>query len=207
MILNPLRPKLLLCALWLLAVGAGLGEMLKYELTSGRAGAPPKHWPEQRELSLDSKRATLVMFAHPKCPCTRTSVEELNRLLAQCRGRVAAHVVFFAPENAPDDWTQTDLWKSAADIPGVTVQADRGGGIAQQFGADTSGQVVLYSSRGELLFQGGITAGRGHAGDNQGANSIISRLDNHGGGQETCVFGCSLLNREDASAEGAASWN
>jgi hypothetical protein len=169
--------------------------MLTYERAAGSTGQTPPHWPADTGLSLDANRATLVMFAHPKCPCTRASVGELNRLLAQCPGRVATHVLFFAPEHGASDWAQSDLWKSVAAIPGVAVEIDRDGKRAQRFGAETSGHVVLYNSRGELLFEGGITAGRGHAGDNAGANSIVSLLlANETSAPQTPVFGCSLLN-------------
>ena len=42
-------------------------------------------------------------------------------------------------------------------IPGVTTIVDRDGTQASLFGAETSGQVVLYDSHGELKFRGGIT--------------------------------------------------
>jgi len=71
---------------------------------------------------------------------------------------------------------------------------DDDGVEAARFGAATSGQVILYDRDGRLLFSGGITASRGHAGDNDGRDAIVSLL---GGGRGTRhsspVFGCSLL--------------
>jgi len=76
----------------------------------------------------------------------------------------------------------------------VQVMRDDDGVEAARFGAATSGQVILYDRDGGLLFTGGITASRGHAGDNDGRNAIVSLL---GRGRETRhsspVFGCSLL--------------
>ncbi len=169
---------------------------MDYENTRGTVGATPEHWPSGTPITLDHNRYTLIMFVHPKCPCTRASMEELNRLLAQCNGRVATRILFFKPDNLPHDWTQTDLWRSAAAIPGVTVQEDIDGTLARQFGAETSGYVLLYNPHGQLLFRGGITGSRGHAGDNPGESAIASIVM----GQDTNfvqtpVYGCSLLSK------------
>jgi hypothetical protein len=191
--------------LWLLAVGAGFVVILNYQNASGRVGVTPQHWPDGTRIVPAHDRATLIMFAHPRCPCTEAGIEELNRLLARSQGKVAAQVLFFTPREAPAGWTQTRLRQSAAAIPGVTVQDDPDGAQARLFGAETSGHVLLYDTRGQLLFQGGITGSRGHAGDNAGENAIVSLL----AGQQvsvrqTHVFGCSLLDQCVVSPEGVA---
>ncbi len=191
--------RILICLLWLLVVAGGLSGMVKYEGSAGKVGETPRHWPPAARTTLADDRATLLMFAHPKCPCTRASLEELNRLLTHCRGEVIPHVLFFRPENAPRDWTHTDLRQSAEAIPGVIVEEDPDGKQAQRFGAETSGYVVVYDAHGELLFKGGITAGRGHAGDNAGANAIVSLLSVRSAlTRQAPVFGCTLLNPNGA---------
>lgn len=164
-----------------------------YESRAGDAGEVPSQWPEQKLIALDANRDTLVMFAHPQCPCTRASMEELNQLLARSGKNVAAHVVFLRPEKFPLDWTQAELWKTASTIPGLAIHEDIDGATANQFGAETSGSVVLYNPQGRLLFHGGITSGRGHIGDNVGEGTIIALLN--GGDtsvKQTPVYGCSL---------------
>ena len=179
--------------LWLLAVGAGFAMILKYQNTSGEIGSAQGHWPAEAQVTPDSTQDTLVMFVHPQCPCTRASMEELNRLLAQSRGRVAAHVFFFKPEGFSNDWVQADLWRSAKAIPGVAVHEDTDGKQAQLFGAETSGYVLLYDTHGQLLFHGGITGSRGHAGDNAGEEAIVSLLAGKTVSlKQTPVYGCSL---------------
>jgi hypothetical protein len=112
--------------------------------------------------------------------------------MAQADGRVAAYVLFVKPEGSADDWEQTDLWQSAASIPGVHVLVDDGA-EALRFHAVTSGQTALYDVAGRLLFSGGITASRGHSGDNAGRSAIVSLLNSGEAEQtETAVFGCSL---------------
>lgn len=194
--------RVILIVIWLAAAGAGFALILNYQTTSGLAGKTPEHWPAGTQIALDSRLDTLVMFAHPQCPCTHASMEELNRVLARSEGRVAAQVWFFRPEKLSPGWTHDGLWKSAAAIPGVSVREDANGGQARLFGAETSGYVLLYDPRGKLLFKGGITGSRGHAGDNAGEDAIIDLLK----GEEislkrTPVYGCSLLGKcEDRSA-------
>lgn len=177
--------------------------MASYEHTAGATGSTPQLWPPETEITLDHSQATLLMFAHPKCPCTRASLEELNRLLTRCQGKVTPHLLFFAPKDATTDWAQTGLWQSARAIPGLHVEADSEGRQAARFGAETSGDVVLYSPHGELLFHGGITAARGHAGDNTGETAIVALLDaGQPQTQRSPVFGCALLNPERATQFG-----
>jgi len=137
------------------------------------------------------------MFAHPRCPCTRASIGELESLLARCAGQVSAHIVFLKPAGVDEHWLKTDLWRRAAAIPGVTVHTDDGGVEARRFRSETSGNVLLYDQTGRLLFQGGITMSRGHAGDNPGRNAIIALLQHEKPQQSrTPVFGCSLFETE-----------
>lgn len=187
--------RIVLSAVWLLAIGAGIALMLNYENTSGAEGITSEHWPAKAQIPLDPRRDTLVMFAHPKCPCTRASMDELSSLMEKCGGKVAAHVLFLKPKNFTEDWVESGLWKRAAAIPNVTVQADPEGLTAQRFGAETSGYVLLYSPNGQLLFSGGITGSRGHAGDNAGEDAIVELATGQNPGiTHTMVYGCSLLD-------------
>lgn len=186
------------CALWLLMIGTGTGLLWRYNETPGVAAAAVGRWPADSRLRHDTERATLVMLAHPHCPCTRASLGELARLLAQARGRVTAYVLFVKPPGLPDGWENTDLLAAASSIPGVTVVRDDEGVEAGRFRAETSGQTMLYDESGELLFSGGITSARGHEGDNAGRAAIVSLLTTDEAGRTgTPVFGCPLFAGED----------
>lgn len=192
--------RVVLCGLWLLVVGTGVFALSNYENTPASIGKTPQIWPADSKIARQQDRPILVMFAHPYCPCTRASVGELNRLLTQAGGKAEIHVLFIAPRTMPDDWTQSALWKNAAMIPGVVVQPDPDGAEATRFGAESSGYVVLYDKRGQLLFNGGITAARGHAGDNAGENVIVSLLNGHDVNlKHTAVFGCGLLDKTESA--------
>jgi hypothetical protein len=180
---------------WLLVVSIGLWILWGYENTPGASAEAPRRWPADSRIQPAKDRATLVMLAHPQCPCTRASIGELASLMAHSQGRVTAYVLFLKPSGFVEDWEKTDLWQSAASIPGVNVVADESGAEARRFHAATSGQTLLFDAEGRLLFSGGITGSRGHSGDNAGRSAIVS-LVNAGVAErtETFVFGCPLFN-------------
>ena len=175
----------------------GLKTLANYERTPGRVGSVPSSWPADSRIERAPSGETLVMLAHPHCPCTRASVGELAQLMAHVQGKIRAYVLFLKPEGSKADWEDTDLRRSAAEIPGVTILSDANGAEARRFGAETSGHTLLFDSAGRLLFSGGITESRGHAGGNAGENAIVSLVNTHGSERtKTFVFGCSLVDRE-----------
>lgn len=187
--------------LWLLMIGAGIIILWKYESTPGVRAATPGRWPAASRIKPAVGRATLVVSAHPHCPCTRASIGELARLMTQAQGRVTAYVIFIKPPGFPDGWERTDLWASAAAIPGVTPVRDDGGVEAGLFHATTSGQAALYDAAGNLLFSGGITRARGHAGDNAGRTAIVSLLtSDEAEERSTPAFGCPLFAQTECPA-------
>jgi len=194
--MNTRKVWVLLCAVWLLAAGAGAWVLSSYENKPGTVGNTPQQWPVDTALKIRGDKPVLVIFAHPLCPCTRASVAELNRIMGRCGDKLEVHVYFIQPENMPKDWTQTALWRSAADIPGVQNHVDIGGQEARRFGAESSGYALLYDVHGRLLFHGGITSARGHEGDNAGENVILALVDGKSTGLDnTPVFGCGLVDQ------------
>src|SRR5688500_10084241 len=157
---------------WVALVSTGLWLLGGYENTPGIAAEAPGRWPTESRLHRATNQPTLVMLAHPHCPCTRASIGELASIMARTQGRLRAYVLFLKPEGTSKNWEATDLWHSAANIPGVEVVPDGDGREARLFRASTSGQTVLYDPAGHLLFSGGITQSRGHFGDNAGQASI-----------------------------------
>ena len=161
---------------WFTLVIVGLGLLENYSMTPGSAGTPDASWPSASLVPRPSRAFTLVMAIHPHCPCSRASVGELAVLMAHTGGRLAAFVLFVEPPGFDQNWTRSDLWSSAGAIPGVTRIIDRGA-EAKLFGSATSGQTMVYDSHGRLLFSGGITAARGHFGDNDGVSTIAKLID------------------------------
>lgn len=179
---------------WILAITAWSFTTANYELAAGTGANPPSRWPMSSRIQLATDRTTLIMVAHPQCPCTHASVAELSRLMHTNSNKIKAFILFFEPKTRPADWqTRTSLRDEAEKIPGVTVLDDIDMKEAKQFQAATSGQIFAYSSEGELLFSGGITAARGQIGDSQASRSLASILETKPSVARTAlVFGCPL---------------
>jgi hypothetical protein len=184
---------------WAVAIVTGMSLLWDYSLAAGAPASAPATWPAASALPRVSGRPTLVVLAHPRCPCTKATIAELATIMRYASDRVTTHVVFSTPTGSGPEWQQTDLWQSAAAIPGVDVMSDVGGLEARRFGAVTSGQVLLYDKDDRLAFAGGITAARGHQGPNVGAATVLAVLEDHPGDQRRArVFGCALVRGDDA---------
>lgn len=180
-------------AIWAIAVCAAMACVFAYEHTPSAAAATIETWPEGTRLARATDAPTLVMFAHPKCSCTRASLTELAELMNHVGDKVHVVVVFIRPSDFAPGWEHTATWDQAAAITGVTVVADVDGTEATRFGARTSGQVVLYAADGQLLYAGGITSSRGHVGESVGRVRITTLLQDGEIDKATSpVFGCAL---------------
>jgi len=187
---------------WILIIVGGMRLLLRYETVSGAAGDPPAVWPVTSRIQRVAGLPTIVVMGHPKCPCTRATIGELDLIMARLHNRVHGVVVFVRPQGTPDGWDDTDVRRSAAAIPDVTVMTDLDETEADLFNAQVSGQTMLYDKSGKLLFSGGITASRGHPGDNAGRSSIISFVSEGAAQQNrTPVFGCALHTPKSSSGE------
>jgi hypothetical protein len=182
-------------ALWLAMVVAGFGWLATYETRPGRMGDVSQSWPEASRLERDSRRWNLVMFLHPRCPCSAASLEELGELTAAHASELRACVVFCKPQGVPAKWEQTATWTQAATLAGIVRTSDENDGERRAFGALTSGEVFLYDPSGRLRYRGGITSARGKAGPSEGREVIESLLTGEEPARrEGPVFGCPLTS-------------
>ncbi len=179
--------------LWIGGSCGGLVMLTMYANSPGPTPQAPPQWPTDTSIRLSEHGSTVILFAHPKCPCTRASIGELEKIVARFPHSISPWVVFFKPTGADESWDQTDLRTTALAIPGVQVITDLDGVETHRFNATTSGETVLYNNRGELQFNGGITLARGHAGDNTGRSAIEASLaDTLPACHQTQVFGCPI---------------
>ena len=180
--------------LWVALVGLGFWWLVRYEIEPG-AGSSLARWPAGTELALDGARPTLLVFVHPRCPCSRATIAELDRLVTGVRERARVEVLVYDDPALGPDWAESDLTRSARHIVGASVARDPHGALARRFDALTSGQALLFAPDGRLLFRGGITDARGHEGDNPGSQAVLALLDDPSRAPlETPVFGCSLVD-------------
>jgi hypothetical protein len=191
--------KLLLVAgiiIWGLAIAGGVFMLITYSARPGDEAQSPANLPAELLTFRQRTLPTLLVFAHPQCPCTRATMAELARLIAHNHGRVNVQVLFYRPWDKPREWVEADLWQQAARLPTVQVL-----GISEidlhRFGVTTSGQTLLYDAAGKLVFSGGITRARGHEGDSAGRTAITEFLHHQKLPlTQTPVFGCSILDAE-----------
>jgi len=195
------RWPLVVSALWLVLVAAGMAALAGYSAAPGAAATAPAAWPAQSRLAREPGAPTLVMLLHPLCPCSQASVAELERLMAKLQGRLRAHVLFVVPRGGDESWEGGRLRSRAAAIPGAQVLDDPDGAETRLFGGFTSGQTLLYDARDQLRFAGGITDARGHEGGNFGVDAVLDAvLADRRELATTPVFGCALTGPEAAAA-------
>lgn len=179
---------------WLLMVGIGFGFFARHEFRAGDDPKAPAQWPDSSQLALAKDRPTLLVFAHPQCPCSVATMEELARVIAHNSQPVHLSVVLFEPSERDSSWQKSAAVRRARSIPGANLAWDREGLEAARFHAHTSGHTLLYSANGRLLFDGGITGSRGHVGENAGQTALLSLLNgSQPTVQATPVFGCPIL--------------
>jgi hypothetical protein len=178
--------------LWSAAVIAGIQRIWSYESTPGEQSSVPAVWPGSSLISIDQQRATLMMFVHPLCVCTRASLIELREALDTTDRPPAVWIVLLSPQGIVSDWNES-IANIAARIPEARIVSDVEGSAADQFGASTSGHVVFYDRGGRLVFSGGITGGRGHVGNNDGRRGVVAAMrDGSDHAHEHPIFGCGL---------------
>jgi hypothetical protein len=178
---------------WSGALATGLFVLWRYDGAPAPAGEPPARWPSRSAILQPDARPALLLFAHPQCPCTRASLDELISLMTRTRGLASVYVVFSTPADAQELWTRSASWNYAASIPDVRIFLDKDAREARRFGVLASGHVLLYGTDGALLFNGGITPARGRVGDNAGRAAIAALLTGQRPARSrTPLFGCLL---------------
>lgn len=171
---------------------AGMFALLLHESTPAAGGDPGASWRSDFALKRDPHLPTLILFAHPHCPCTVASLRELTKIVAESGRRATVHVLFLDSETGAD-WTNTRSVRMARRIPGAHVEERVSASALRNFGAETSGQAALYDRSGALRFRGGITPSRGHEGVSAGHLAVVQfLLAGRIPLRSTAVFGCSL---------------
>lgn len=182
---------ILVTLVWAFVLVAGTVALNAYGLIEGPRGAAPTAWP--KELGERSARLGMVVYAHPRCPCTRATLWESAELVAASEGGLQVEVLFYVPEGESEPWAHGDLWSIAEETPNTTPRVDPGGRLAEAHGALTSGHCRVYGPEGALLFDGGLTASRGHQGTSAGEEAVRAHIRRQQTDTITTpVFGCGI---------------
>ena len=175
-----MRFRILLATLTCLGLVSGYLVWMLYECAPGQAARPPAHYPEQGGLP------RLLLFLHPRCPCSRATVNELAHL----RPSIQLEVVL---TQVPEDGVISQLHTS---FPQAELVSDPEGHRRELYQSWTSGQLIGYDAQGRLGFCGGITASRGQSGPSLGQARLLAWLQGQGP-QEAVVFGCPLVHPDE----------
>lgn len=177
---------------WLALIAGGYAWLLRYSFASGRTSVAPRAIPADLGLPPHPAQPQILLALHPRCPCSRATVNELAKILSRVPSASDVTVLMYKPPNEPDSWLEGALLVACRRMH-CQVRPDPGGRLAASLGSLTSGSVVLYDANGKLRYQGGITSSRGHEGDNAGERAIIEilqgRRDSH---RSMPVFGCPI---------------
>ncbi len=170
---------------WLAALVGGVGFLSAHQFTPGQSGPAPRQLSEAETGTKRAERPRVMMFVHPHCPCSPVSLRNFAKAVAGTGAEAIIYVTAEDPAATPNG--------RVARVCAAELRADPDGAVAKRFGAMTSGHVLLYGADGRLVFEGGITDGRGHEGDNPGLRAVTARLS--GTENEPVsfpVFGCPL---------------
>jgi hypothetical protein len=185
----------LLMIAWLPMVAAGFWGFSSQSFVPSPAGEPPATWPAGLSLEPAAGRYSLVVAIHPECPCSSATLEELSKIMSKTGDRLQTYAIYAGYRDLPQPIVETRNWRRAAGLPHTSRLLDDDGRLTRRFAALTSGEVRLYDPEGGLRFRGGITASRGHAGENPGARAvhdIVLDLCGASTPVATPVFGCPL---------------
>lgn len=187
--------------LWVGGAVAAFAVLSSAGAVPGRSLASPSQWPTQDVIRRSSGEETAVVCLHPKCPCSRATIRELERALAERERPLDLHVVLVAPTAEMDRWRDSEFVAAARRLPNSTLHWDDGS-LAKLFGAETSGHVALYDADGRLQLTGGVTPSRGHEGLNTGAQAVArDERPRPTTPTRTPVFGCPLKDENQATPD------
>lgn len=191
-------------ALWVGATMASWYGISAYGFTNDPRGvtAAPPQWPAESTMVRSNQGSTLALFLHPKCPCSRATIGELERLstLVPPAALPEIYIVASAPLSVGETWWSSPLLARAVQLPHSHLVRDRGGVETELFGAHVSGTVILFDADGRRLYAGGVTMSRGHDGDNVGLQSVAKLLvDPHAAAPSIPPFGCAVVHAATSS--------
>ncbi len=184
--------------IWTATVGAMYQTIRRFETTPGREARALSSWPTKSRLALARDRWTLVMLIHPRCGCSRASLQELERIIELSGTSLQTYVLVYRPTDLRSRWEKTDVVDAATHLQRARIVTDADGREARLFGGFTSGQTFLYDRGGRLRFSGGITSLRGHAGVNGGSMDIVDIVHSKAEQGAHPVFGCAIVTTTES---------
>lgn len=136
---------------------------------------------------------TLYLFYHPHCPCTMSTVRQLQRVQPLIPAGISIVAVAYLPDSQDFDWIEGRITETVRMIPGIRIVLDRDARTALSAGVKVSGHLLYVNQDSALTFSGGIVAGKNHEGVSRGCQALLGALKaNKVRLQRYPVFGCPL---------------
>jgi hypothetical protein len=190
---------------WLAVLATAMTLLGRYHGQAGDPGAVPAAWPAG-ETRLAPGGLDVVLFIHPRCPCTVQSIDALAEVVQHLRSTdvpVGVQVLVRTPAAGDDSaWTDGPAAQRLDALGPHVRRLDPGGTLAARWGAVTSGHVSIFAADGQRLLDGGLTPARAHAESPSVLRSIARHLAEGRPVAARPVFGCPI---PDAPAEVAAA--
>ncbi len=184
------------------AIGIGgvvVADLNSYMSRGGEVGTVPVSWPASVEAASPLVRRsdggwTFVLTAHPECPCTRATADQLLRALDGADPADRLLVLARA-----DDTNDLGVLEPLRRLSNTTFIADPDASLSADFGGLTSGYLVAFDPGGRTAFAGGLTPRRGMVGPSTGFEAVRALIENKGSVAERAeVFGCPLCEHDAA---------
>jgi hypothetical protein len=160
---------------WIALAVIGWNALLRHTYQPAPVEEGAIQWPAG-ETEPTSAAPTIVVFAHPLCPCTRATLNKLGESIARLPDDRRIEVIFATAGLNPADVCDSSTVRAARRLSRVEVCFDETGEDVRRFGATVSGEVFVFDGEGRRIFHGGITSGRGHEGDSVGQREFERRV-------------------------------
>lgn len=189
-----LTPRVAGTLVWLLVISVSIVWFSNYQKTPGATGSMPARWPNGTTLPRNQLGPTIVIFLHPKCPCSKASLRQLFDFTSHIES-LEIVTVLVLPDGTDKAFAQGPVMAVLEQEHHYRPILDAAGKEAAIFGAQTSGQALAYNHDGRLLFSGGLTSTRGHVGYSASILALLKALqDSRPAPGSYPVFGCQLQN-------------
>jgi hypothetical protein len=153
----------------------------------------PIPWDAIADFGRPNEALHVIMALHPKCPCSITTLRELESIHAAKTASAKYTFLVALPISQSISWIDTESTKIAMRLPNAEVVVDVDSKRAIQLGLVNSGALLVIQPNGTVCFRGGITSGRTCSAGNPGANAVTRLLKGESIDPITTpTFGCPL---------------
>src|SRR5687767_7468351 len=102
-----MKPRIGTHLVWFVAAVFGFWCLWSYSMKPGQSDRSPVAWPKESKIARSTGLPTLLLFLHPKCPCSRATLAELAQITTKSEKELDTQVIFVAPPGADTKWAES----------------------------------------------------------------------------------------------------